>query len=85
MTDWLPPTDGTPVHGWLTGPLPADVRRSIERLARDKLSLDILWLKDKSLEDSDDLPPPDELSREIANDRQNAWEQFAAIADKLKG
>ena len=85
MTDWLPPIDGTPVQGWLTGPLPADVRRSIERLARDKLSLDILWLKDKSLEDSDDLPPPDELSREIANDRQNAWEQFAAIADKLKG
>ena len=34
MTDWLPPIDGAPVQGWLTGPLPADVRRSIERLAR---------------------------------------------------
>ena len=84
MTDWLPPIDGTPVHGWLTGPLAADVRRSNASRAT-KVSLDILWLKDKSLEDSDDLPPPAELSREIANDRQNAWEQFAAIADKLKG
>ena len=56
-----------------------------ELLARDKVSLDIFWLKDKSLEDSDELPPPDELAREIADDLQAAWEQFAAIADKLKG
>ena len=56
-----------------------------ELLARDKVSLDIFWLKDKSLEDSDDLPPPDVLAREIADDLQAAWEQFASIADKLKG
>ena len=55
-----------------------------ELLARDKVSLDIFWLKDKSLEDSDDLPPPDVLAREIADDLQAAWEQFASIADKLK-
>ena len=55
-----------------------------ELLARDKVSLDIFWLKDKSLEDSEDLPPPDELAREIADDLQAAWEQFAAIADKLR-
>ena len=56
-----------------------------ELIARDKVSLDIFWLKDKSLEDSDDLPPPDVLAREIADDLQAAWEQFASIADKLKG
>lgn len=49
------------------------------------MSLDIFWLKDKSLEDSEDLPPPDELAQEIADDLQTAWEQFAAIAEKVKG
>ena len=49
------------------------------------MGLDIFWLKDKSLEDSDDLPPPDVLAREIADDLQAAGEQFASIADKLKG
>ena len=31
-------------------------------MARDKTSLDIFWLKDKSLTDLDNLPEPDELS-----------------------
>ena len=51
---------------------------------REKVSLDVFWLKDKSLEDSDDLPP-DELAQEIADDLQTAWEQFASIAEKVKG
>ena len=54
-------------------------------IKRDKVSLDVFWLKDKSLEDSDDLPPPDELAQEIADDLQTAWEQFASIAEKVKG
>jgi type I restriction enzyme M protein len=54
-------------------------------IKREKVSLDVLWLKDKSLEDSDDLPPPDELTQEIADDLQTAWEQFALIAEKVKG
>jgi type I restriction enzyme M protein len=54
-------------------------------IKRDKVSLDIFWLKDKSLEDSEDLPPPDELAQEIADDLQTAWEQFASIAEKVKG
>lgn len=29
----LPTVEGVPVHGWLAGPLPADVARSIDRLA----------------------------------------------------
>ena len=55
-----------------------------ELVQRDKLSMDILWLKDKSLEDSDTLPPPDQLALDIADDLQAAWEQFAAIAEKTK-
>ena len=47
--------------------------------------MDVFWLKDESLEDSDDLPPPDELAQEIADDLQTAWEQFASIAEKVKG
>jgi type I restriction enzyme M protein len=52
---------------------------------RDKVNLDIFWLKDKSLEDSDDLPAPDVLAQEIADDLQTALEQFQGIAEKLKG
>jgi type I restriction enzyme M protein len=50
---------------------------------RDKTNLDIFWLKDKSLEDSDDLPEPDVLAQEIAEDLQTALEQFQAIANRL--
>jgi type I restriction enzyme M protein len=55
-----------------------------ELLKRDKVNLDIFWLKDKSLEDSEDLPEPDVLAQEIADDLQMALEQFQAIADKLQ-
>lgn len=55
-----------------------------ELIKRDKLNLDIFWLRDKSLEDSDNLPEPDVLAQEIADDLQTALEQFAAIAAELK-
>jgi type I restriction enzyme M protein len=54
-----------------------------ELTKRDKFNLDIFWLKDNSLEDSDDLPEPDVLAQEIADDLQTALEQFQAIAAKL--
>src|SRR4051812_42910619 len=54
-----------------------------ELLKRDKVNLDLFWLKYKSLEDSDDLPDPDVLAQEIADDLQTALEQFQAIAGKL--
>lgn len=50
---------------------------------RDKLNLDIFWIKDKSLEDAESLPEPDELAREIAEDLRAALEMFAAIASDL--
>lgn len=52
---------------------------------RDKVNLDIFWLKDESLEDSEDLPKPGVLAEEIADDLEAALEQFQAIAEKLKG
>ena len=55
-----------------------------ELMKREKANLDIFWLKDKSLEDSDDLPEPDILAQEIADDLQTALEQFTAIAEKLR-
>ncbi len=54
-------------------------------IKRDKVSLDIFWLNDKSLVDSEDLSPPDELAQEIADDLQTEWEQFASLAEKVKG
>ncbi len=56
-----------------------------ELMKRDKVNLDLFWLKDKTLEDSEDLPASDVLAQEIADDMQTALEQFSAIADKLKG
>jgi type I restriction enzyme M protein len=53
-------------------------------LKRDKVNLDIFWLRDESLEDSANLPDPDVLAREIAEEVEAALEQFAAIAEDLK-
>ena len=55
-----------------------------ELIKRDKANLDIFWLKDKSLEDSEDLPDPDVLAQEIADDLQTALDQFQAIVGELK-
>ncbi len=52
-------------------------------IARDKASLDIFWLKDDSLEDSDNLPEPGVLAAEIVEDLQAALEQFREIAEDL--
>jgi len=50
---------------------------------RDKASLDIFWLKDESLEDSDNLPDPGILAREIVVDLESALEQLKLIAEDL--
>jgi type I restriction enzyme M protein len=55
-----------------------------ELTARDKVNLDIFWLRDESLEDSANLPDPDVLAAEIVEDLQAALEQFAAIAEDLE-
>jgi len=53
-------------------------------LKRDKVNLDIFWLRDESLEDSANLPDPDVLALEIAEELEAALEQFTAIAEDLK-
>jgi type I restriction enzyme M protein len=55
-----------------------------ELVARDKVSLDITWLRDESLEDADNLPPPDVIAMEIVEDLEAALAEFAAIADGLR-
>src|SRR5437764_4378364 len=55
-----------------------------ELIKRDKLNLDIFWLKDESLEDSINLPDPDVIAAEIVEDLEAALQQFAAIAQDLK-
>jgi type I restriction enzyme M protein len=54
-----------------------------ELMARDKVSLDLTWLRDASLEDMENLPPPDVIAREIVEDLEAALAEFAAIAERL--
>ncbi len=54
-----------------------------ELLARDKVNLDITWLKDDSLEDGENLPAPGLLAAEIAENLQLALEQFSSITEEL--
>jgi len=54
-----------------------------ELINRDKASLDIFWLKDESLESSENLPAPEVLAQEIVEDLESALEQFKEIANDL--
>ncbi len=54
-----------------------------ELMARDKASLDIFWLRDESLEDTDNLPAPEVIAAEIVEDLQAALDQFSEIAATL--
>ena len=56
-----------------------------EIVARDKTSLDITWLKDKSLADLDNLPDPDVLAEEIAENLESALGSFREVIRQLKG
>ena len=50
---------------------------------RDKVNLDIFWLRDESMEDSANLPPPDQIVEEIVDDLRAALEQLEEIAADL--
>ena len=52
-------------------------------MKRDKASLDIFWLKDESLEDSDNLPAPEVLAAEIVESLETALGEFRAIYEEL--
>ena len=55
-----------------------------EILERDKTSLDLFWIKDKSLADLDSLPAPDELAVDIIENLQSALESFQELQARLK-
>jgi type I restriction enzyme M protein len=78
---------------WSETPSPTDAGEGIngrwrvytyeELIARDKASLDIFWLKDDSLADSDNLPAPEVIAQEIVDDLEAALEQFRLIASDI--
>jgi len=55
-----------------------------ELIQRDKANLDIFWLKDESLEDTENLPPPEIIARDITENLQSALEQFNSITEDLE-
>ena len=55
-----------------------------ELTKRDKVNLDIFWLKDDALEESANLPAPEIIAADITADLEAALEQFATIAEDLR-
>lgn len=58
-----------------------DIKQILER---DKTSLDIFWIKDKTLADLDNLPTPDELASSIIENLQSALDSFLELQSQLK-
>ncbi|MBU7027966.1 MAG: SAM-dependent DNA methyltransferase [Theionarchaea archaeon] len=56
-----------------------------ELMQRDKVSLDIFWLKDESLEDTENLPDPDVIAGDIVENLEAALEQLSSIYENLGG
>lgn len=54
-----------------------------ELIKRDELNLDIFWLKEDSLEDVENLPPPEVLAAEIVDSLEAALEQFRSVGARL--
>jgi len=54
-------------------------------IERDKTSLDITWIKDKSLTDLDNLPDPDILANEIIENLETGIESFKEIMLTING
>jgi len=54
-----------------------------ELMERDKVNLDIFWLKDDSLEDIEDLPEPEVLAADITENLEAALDQFSQIQTDL--
>ena len=55
-----------------------------ELIARDKTSLDIFWLRDKSLTDLDNLPEPDELAEQIIENLEAGLNSFRDVLAGLR-
>jgi type I restriction enzyme M protein len=55
-----------------------------ELVLRDKVSLDIIWLQDESLEDSENLPAPSVIADEIVDELEAALTDFRAVAEMVR-
>ena len=55
-----------------------------EIVARDKVNLDLFWIRDESLEDSANLPDPHILAEEIADDLRSALAQIEDVLGDLE-
>jgi type I restriction enzyme M protein len=53
-------------------------------MARDKANLDLFWLKDDTLADTENLPKPAVLAGEIVEDLEEALEEFRAVEEELE-
>jgi type I restriction enzyme M protein len=69
-------SESNPLGKWRSYPYEDLIRR-------DKVSLELSWLPDESLEDSANLPEPDEIAIEIVADLRAALEEFEAILEEL--
>jgi type I restriction enzyme M protein len=56
-----------------------------EIVSRDKTSLDITWIKDKSLADLDNLPDPDVLANDTIENLEAAVGSFKEIMEAING
>jgi type I restriction enzyme M protein len=54
-----------------------------ELLKRNRVNLDIFWLRDESLEESDNLSPPNIIAQEIVENPEAALEEFSQIEESL--
>ena len=55
-----------------------------EIIKRDKVSLDITWLKDESLESLENLPEPEVLAEDIVENLSTALDSFQNVLAELK-
>lgn len=70
-------SEASPEDRWRAGEYDAVGSRAID-------SLDMFWLKDDSLLDADNLPDPDVIAEEIAEDLRSALEQIEEILGDLQ-
>ncbi len=56
-----------------------------ELTKRDKINLDIFWLKDDALEESANLPAPQIIAQDITDDLEAALEQFRMVGEDQNG
>jgi type I restriction enzyme M protein len=86
------PLKASDLDGFVTAFGPRNKRKESERfhafayddlVKRDKVNLDILWLKDDGHIDPDSLPPPEEIAAEIVENLEAALEKFRSVAASL--